>query len=237
MSVTCGWLHGILIVLPIIRHPFDISKLPDNGVYFLYEDGEAWGHVDDPKPRIVRIGTHKDGNFKSRISEHFLLNESKMNFDKNKPAPHARSIFRKNLGRAILNKEKNDYLKVWEIDFTSRKNREKLSHLRDIDLEKRIETQITNSLRKHFSFRYLIVEGEEGRMGAKGLESKLIGTVAQCDVCKPSSNWLGNHSPKHQIKSSGLWLSQHLDSPPMNESDRNYVSKCLKDTMNWIKVQ
>jgi len=237
MSDTCRWLHEILMDLPLVQHPFDVSELPDNGIYFLYEHGEIWGHTDDSRSRIVRIGTHKDGNFKSRISEHFLLKESKMNFNKNKPAPHERSIFRKNLGRAILNKEKNDYLKVWEIDFTTRKNRKNLSHLRDIDLEKRIETQITNSLRKHFSFRYLIVEGEEGRMGAKGLESKLIGTVAQCDVCKPSSNWLGNHSSKHQIKSSGLWLSQHLDSPPLNKSDKNYVIKCLKDTMNWIKVK
>jgi hypothetical protein len=72
-------------VLQLIRYPFDINKLlPNNGVYFFYEDGEVWGHgsADDDtnnnnKPRIVRIGTHKDGNFKSRISEYFLLNESK----------------------------------------------------------------------------------------------------------------------------------------------------------------
>jgi len=37
-------------------------------------------HVYGLKPRIVRIGTHKENNFQSRISEHFLLNESKMNF-------------------------------------------------------------------------------------------------------------------------------------------------------------
>jgi hypothetical protein len=68
---------------------------------------------------VVRIGTHRDGNFRSRIGEHFLLNESKMNFTAENPAPHERSIFRKNIGRALLNRAGDDYLKTWEIDFTT----------------------------------------------------------------------------------------------------------------------
>ena len=46
-----------------------------------------------------------------------------MNFDAFKPAPRERSIFRKNLGRALLNQLKDEYLKIWEIDFTSNKSR------------------------------------------------------------------------------------------------------------------
>jgi hypothetical protein len=39
--------------------------------------GESSDHGNRKvRPRIVRIGTHKDNNFRSRISEHFLLNES-----------------------------------------------------------------------------------------------------------------------------------------------------------------
>lgn len=96
--------------------------MPNNGIYFFYEDGEVSGHggADDTnnnKPRIVRIGIHKDGNFKSRISEHFLLNESKMHFTSKTSASHDRSIFRKNLGRALL--EGDEYLNTWKIDFTT----------------------------------------------------------------------------------------------------------------------
>jgi hypothetical protein len=40
-----------------------------------------------------------------RISGHFLLNESKMNFTQTNPKPLDRSIFRKNIGRALLNKQ------------------------------------------------------------------------------------------------------------------------------------
>ena len=110
MSEKCAWLHKTLQELPLIKYPFDISKLPNNGVYFVYENGETWGHSNEKIPRIVRIGTHRGNNFKSRISEHFLLNESKMNFDKDIPPPHDRSIFRKNIGRALLNKQQDDYL-------------------------------------------------------------------------------------------------------------------------------
>ncbi len=100
---TCSWLHLKLESLPIITFPFDKGGLPEKGIYFFYEDGENSDHGNGLNPRIVRIGTHKKDNFNSRISEHFLLNESKMNFNQYQPKPSDRSIFRKNLGRAILN--------------------------------------------------------------------------------------------------------------------------------------
>jgi hypothetical protein len=73
-----------------------------------------------------------------------------MDFDKNKPKPSDRSIFRKNLGRALLNKEKDDYLKIWEIDFTARRNQELWGDKRDMEKEKKKEEKITKILRKSF---------------------------------------------------------------------------------------
>lgn len=107
-------------------------------------------------PRIVRIGTHKENNFKTRISEHFLLNESRMKFTHMNSKPSDRSIFRKNIGRALLNKQRDsDYLKVWETDFTSNINRVRQSYLRNIDKEREIESQITEVLRQRFYFRFI----------------------------------------------------------------------------------
>src|SRR5690349_2841228 len=99
MSEQCRWLHHQLTQLPLIRYPFRLEQLPLDGIYFFYEDGETTDHGDGPQPRIVRIGTHKDGNFRSRMSEHYLLTAEakKMAFDLDHPAPHERSIFRKNL--------------------------------------------------------------------------------------------------------------------------------------------
>jgi len=234
MSEECKWLHEILEELPLIKYPFRLELLPLNGVYFFYEEGEVWGHGGE-KLRIVRIGTHKGNNFRNRIAEHFLINEKKMSFDRNNPKPSDRSIFRKNIGRALLNKNKDPYLKIWEIDFLPRANRDKYSDLRDIEKEKSIEKQITEILRNNFFFRFVIIENEDGRIGSKGLESKLIGTVSRCTMCKPSMNWLGNYSPKKQIRTSGLWLIQHLNAEGITEEDIPVIEKLIRKTKTWIK--
>lgn len=75
-------------------------------------------HAYGRMSRRVRIGMHKENNFQTRISEHFLLNESRMNFTIGNPKPSDRSIFRKNIGTALLNKNNDYYLKIWNIDYT-----------------------------------------------------------------------------------------------------------------------
>jgi len=227
MSEQCKWLHEKLEQLPIIKFPFKLQQLPENGIYFFYEQGEIWGHGGN-KPRIVRIGTHKDGNFRNRIKEHYLLDESKMNFDSGKPALHERSIFRKHIGSALLNQHNDDYLQIWEkIDFTPKKNREKFGHLRNIRKEKEIESEITRILRENFSFRFILLSSQRERMGSKGLESSLIGTIAHCQLCKPSNNWLGNYSPKARIRGSGLWQVQHLNADGINETDKEAILNAM----------
>jgi hypothetical protein len=100
LSEKCGWLHNQLESLPVVKFPFNVKSLPSNGVNFFYEEGEMTEHGNSIRPRIVRIETHKENNFQTRISEHFLLNESKLNFTIANPKPSDRSIFRKNIGRA-----------------------------------------------------------------------------------------------------------------------------------------
>src|ERR671931_75543 len=104
--------------------------------------------------------------------------------------PSDRSIFRKNIGRALLNKENDYYQKIWEIDFTIRENCNNYGIMRNIQKEKEIESTITKILREKFSFRFIpFDEGQaKKRIHTVGIESKLIGTVARCNVCKPSSD-------------------------------------------------
>lgn len=233
MSDSCKWLHEQLEQLPLIKFPFKLEQLPENGIYFFYEDGEIWGH-GGRRPRVVRIGTHKEGNFRSRIKEHFLLDESKMNFDRDKSKPSDRSIFRKNIGRALLNKAQDDYLRIWEVDFTTIRKREEYGHLRDIQKEKKIELEVTRILIENFSFRFIVADEQIKRMGAEGLESSLIGTVAGCKLCTTSEKWLGNYSPKKQIRESGLWLIQHLKAEGINKSDKESLLNAITRTKEWI---
>lgn len=216
MSEKCKWLHDLVQALPVIRWPFELESLPRNGIYFFYEEGETWGHRGD-RPRIVRVGTHREGNFRSRIADHYVINERKMEFNRNQSAPKDRSIFRKHIGRALLHRNRDPYEAMWEIDFTTRSAREAKGPRRNVDTEKRIERQVTRILRERFMFRWIELEGQERRMGTRGLEASLIGTLGRCGECHPSSSWLGRFSPTSKIVQSGLWLVQHLEAPEISE--------------------
>jgi hypothetical protein len=219
----CSWLHNQLESLQLVKFPFNVKALPFNGICFFYEQGEIADHGNGLKPRIVRIGTHRENNFQSRIAEHFLLSESKTNFTIANPKPSDRSIFRKNIGRALLNKTNDYYLKIWNIDYTSKENRLKRNLMRYIEKERQIESEITKMLRERFYFRFIILEGQEKRIGKQGLENRLIGTVANCNICKASENWLGKFSTIEQISNGKLWLLQYLAAEGLTEQDKEAI--------------
>lgn len=216
MSLTCKRLHDLLHVLPEIRWPFDSERLPQNGIYFFYELGEVWGHGGD-RSRIVRVGTHREGNFRSRMADHYVIDERKMEFGPNHAAPKDRSIFRKNIGRALLHRGSDAYEAIWNIDLTTPASRERIGSRRDVEKEREIESSVTRILRERFAFRWIELKGQERRIGPQGLEAPLIGTLARCSECRPSSNWLGRFSPKAKIANSGLWLEQHLQAAELNQ--------------------
>src|SRR5678815_2344808 len=98
-------LHRIFNKQKRFSFPFDkvIDDIPLNGIYIIFENGEKYKNLD----RIVRVGTHTGNNqLRSRLNQHFVKE------NKN------RSIFRKNIGRCLLNKEGSDYLPLWALDIT-----------------------------------------------------------------------------------------------------------------------
>lgn len=221
----------MLGLLPLVRYPFSLRDLPENGIYFFYEDGENADHGGVRQPRIVRVGTHRDGNLQSRINDHYLLeNESKyMDFSVDKRAPKDRSIFRKHLGRALLSRDKSPYRELWEIDFTKKDNQCRYRETRDITIERKYEQQITEILRTSFGFRCIPIDEERLRVGVGGLESKIIGTLAACRSCSPSRKWLGQYHPDIKINKSGLWQVQHLSAPGLDDHDCGFLESLLTD--------
>lgn len=201
MSKTCNLIHQLAGDLKRHRFPYDGNEIPNNGIYLLFENGEA-GHDAD---RIVRVGTHTgEDQLPSRLDQHFIM--------ENKD----RSIFRKNIGRSILMKNKDPFLNLWNLDLTSRVDYSHYSHLIDIDYKNKIEREVTGYIRGNFSFVVFAVEDKSTRLA---LEKMLIATIAQCDDCKPSPDWHGKFSPKIKIKQSGLWQEQHIANPPMKDKD------------------
>ena len=206
---TCSTLHEWFRKRTVHRFPFELTDVPRNGIYILFEEGEM-GHTGN---RIVRIGTHTGNNqLRSRIKQHFLI--------ENKD----RSIFRKNIGRCLLNRANDPFLDCWNLDLTSRAAREKHQHKVDLVRQKEIEQQVTEYLQTHFWFVTFEVPEKEVRLE---LESKIISTVSLCDQCRPSPGWLGLSSPKSRIRDSGLWLVNELWKTPLSADDLVLLSKLL----------
>lgn len=201
MPETCHRLHCLLGGLERFRYPFDVSKLPRNGIYVLFEAGEH-GHSTD---RIVRVGTHTgESQFQSRLKQHFV-NENK-----------DRSIFRKNIGRALLNKDQDPFLPQWEIDMTTRDAKNKFALTIDFAKQAEMEQRVTAYIQENFQFVVLREDSKERRLE---LEAKIISTVSLCGICGPTPNWLGLKSPKQKIREGGLWLVNELYGEPLTEND------------------
>jgi hypothetical protein len=231
MPDFCAEFHALINKSRIFTFPFEAEEIPLNGIYIFFEKGELAHGVN----RVVRIGTHKGRDqLRSRLQEHFV--------NKNKD----RSIFRKNIGRVLLAKDNDQYLKVWEEDCTTKEKRDKCPHLLDRqkqnEIEKRvsiifpscdiciqkrneIEERVSCYMQNNFSFAVFAVDSKEKRLE---LESKIISTISHCEDCQQSKNWLGNYSPKEKIRKSGLWQEQGLWQAPLLEQDMQFIRTVIK---------
>ena len=209
MSKECCVIHEWFNEMKMHSFPFDEKEIPENGIYILFEKGE-FAHSTN---RIVRIGTHTGNNqLRSRLFQHFL-NENK-----------DRSIFRKNIGRALLNKDKDTFLEQWEIDLTTKNAKNLHSNSVDFIKQKETEKRVTKYIQDNFSFVVFQIDSKDKRLE---IESKIISTVSLCEECKSSENWLGNTSPKEKIGKSGLWLVNELWKTPLSNEDMIELKQML----------
>jgi len=220
VSKICHKIHQLYNAMKKHSLPqwFNEQGIPKNGIYILFEKGELAHSAD----RIVRIGTHTGNNkLWSRLKEH--LNENK-----------DRSIFRKNIGRALLNKDKDPFIEQWNKKNLAKKNKKALDpnsveFIKQEEIEKRIneiEKRVTEYIIDNISFVVFQIDDKDKRLE---LESKIISTVSLCDECKPSPDWLGLSSPKEKIRKSGLWLVNKLWKSPLSEKDLKELKNILEN--------
>lgn len=210
MSECCNELHHLFNKLPVHQFPFDSSQIPLNGIYVLLEEGESAHGAS----RIVRIGTHTgNAQLRSRLRQHFVT--------ENKD----RSIFRKNIGRALLNKAHDPFLVQWQIDLTTRVARAEYTCAIDFEKLKHVEKEVTAYIQKAFKFIVFPVDEKNSRLE---LESKLISTVSLCNECSASDKWLGQSSPVEKIRQSGLWLVNELYKTPFSPYEIDELRSLLR---------
>jgi hypothetical protein len=196
---ACTKLHQVLNSLSRYTFPQLSEELPSDGVSFLFESGQE-GHGGE---RIVYIGSHTgEGKLASRLREHVSLNKD-------------RSIFRKHLGRAMLQRDGDPYLAIWNLDFTTKKTREDHGHRIESGKQEAIEEAVSKYIETNFTVSVLPrCDSNEARR----LKELCVGTVSSCSLCSPSFNWLGKHADP-RIAQSGLWQIQNLYGKGLGDAD------------------
>lgn len=205
MEPICSSLHSLVRSLP--RHTFPPSgQVRDgDGIYLVFEVGEV-GHGGE---RVVRVGSHTGaGNLFARLREHVTANKD-------------RSIFRKNIGRAILSRAGDPFLDDWDLDLTSNANRLKFAGRVDSAKQTAVEAQVTNYVKEKMTFTVIPMPDPKT---ALSLERLIIGTLSACGECKASPDWLGSRSPKAKIRESGLWQEQHLYTEGLSTDDLLFLT-------------
>lgn len=208
----CARLHNLFNSLP--RFNWDkINEVGfDSGIYIMFEKGETYYCMD----RIVRVGTHNiDGRLLGRLNDHFVRG--------NKDG----SIFRKNIGRAILNKDAHPYLDIWNMNTSKAEVRVRLGERFDPDFQKEIERQISEHIRENFSFVCFPVSSETERLR---LEEGIIAALNKSADFVQSSEWRGKHSPENEIAQSGMWLKEGLDGTPLTDKEYARIEEYCKTT-------
>ncbi|AMC11913.1 hypothetical protein Lupro_11835 [Lutibacter profundi] len=186
------------------------SYIPKNGIYVLFEKGEYFKDLD----RIVQIGSHTGENqLVPRLKQHFLLE------NKN------RSIFRKNIGRCLLKKSNNQYIDKWELDTTSRIDKEKNLKKLNLDFEKELEKEISEIIQKKISFCVIELNDKRKRLD---FVKKMISTFGKSNELIPSENWLGNFSPKEKIFRSGLWQVNNLKGNGFSDNEYKELKELIE---------
>ena len=204
MSDACRFIHDLAGNFDRHKFPFEPERIPESGIYLLFEAGETAHGAD----RIVQVGTHSGKRrLRSRLREHDSPNKD-------------RSILRKNIGLALLRESNDPFLEKWKLDLTSREARRKHGPLVDFKRQRVIEEAVGDRIRRTFSFVAFSAEDRDARFE---LKSRIISTLSLCDGCRPSEQWLGRCSPKSKIRESGLWLTQGLYKEPLSEDEISYL--------------
>ena len=197
-SEMCLELHQSFNQMPRIQIN-EIDQIPfTNGIYLLFERDEFYGGMD----RIVRVGTHtSQDRLKSRLADHFVK--------KNKDG----SIFRKNIGQALLNHIDDSYLEIWSDNSSSPARMvEKWGAAYLPARQAEIEDEVSEYLRNNLTFVCIAVDSpiDRGRW-----TQGMIATLNKAAGFGPSPFWLGQSCPAAEIRRSGLWQVKSLNGMPL----------------------
>jgi len=200
-TVACAQVHRLLETLPLLEAPEELAFA--NGLYFFYETGETSGHAQ--RGRIVRVGNHPRAadRLKARLSEHFRTRKGAKNG----------SAFRRYLGGALMRQDDPGSSCLLPRPGAGHWERQGLPECHRCA---GYEERVTAYLRRSFRFRCVRIDDMDER---NRFEGRLVATLAACPVCRPSLSWLGRHTYSPVVHASGLWNSDFVGGPQLDQRD------------------
>jgi hypothetical protein len=175
-------------------------RWPERGVYFFFEPEEQ--RSSNGPMRVVRVGTHalsagSRSTLWGRLRQHGGLADGGGN--------HRGSIFRLHVGAALRARSPER----WSVaSWGNGSNADRATS----DGERELEKAVSGVLGR-MSLLWLDVGDDPGPASDRGyLERNSIGLLStggkSADPASP--NWLGRHSTRQDIRSSGLWNRNHV---------------------------
>jgi hypothetical protein len=157
--------------------------------------------------RVVRVGTHavsvgSKSTLHSRLKAHFGNRDGLGN--------HRGSIFRLHLGNALLRKE-NREIPTWGIGSTAPPELRGNPSARDAEAawERRVSQYIGE-----MTVLWIEVPDEPSSKSIRAfIERNAIALLSNrlSPIVSASSGWLGQYSPRNEIRASLLWNLKHVD--------------------------
>lgn len=178
------------------------------GIYLFFDENEL--RTGSNEPRIVRVGAHAvkkvggKATLWERLKQHRGIIRTGGGY-------HRKSVFRLLVGEAInILNDPEEKVATWgKTDMGVRED------------EHRLEMRVSEYIRG-LPFVFMRVDPEsDGREhiyenDRMYLEQNIIALLSNINRGdggdKPSPNWLGNHSGREKVRTSGLWNNEYVDN-------------------------
>jgi hypothetical protein len=217
-------MTGVDQGLPLARL-LESGRLPERGVYFFLDQATS-NELD--QWRICRVGTHavslgSKSTLRARLRAHLGTHSGSGN--------HRGSIFRLHVGNALLRRDRHE-ISTWGVGSVAPPALRTSQALRDA--EARHEQQVSDYIGR-LPVLWLAVTDEASPASERSIIERnaiaLLARDAQRSAVHPNG-WLGEHSPRSEIRESRLWNLNYVD----DDYDPGFLAlfeRAVAHTLAW----
>ncbi len=192
------------------------GRIPEKGVYYFFEPSETRSGSDEL--RVTRVGTHAvSGGSKSTLRTRLRTHAGTAALSGN----HRASIFRLHVG-AALQSSISAASPTWGVGSSA----DQITRFAESSIEK----LVSQSLREMRVVLVDVSDTASAHSDRAFIERNSIGLLSSVgrDIDSPSVDWLGNFSPRLEIRKSGMWNLNHLS----HSTDQRFLETLTKCVMH-----